>query len=136
MGVDLSRLGPAAQRQIIAKLAVAQPKKNKYGAEAVGEFASRKEKARYDQLQLLERASAIRDLRTQVRFDLLPTQRRSDGKAERGIYYVADFVYERDGKTVVEDVKGDRDPSSVAYRVFSIKRKMMLFFHGIEVQEI
>ena len=55
---------------------------------------------------------------------------------EKGIEYVADFVYEQGGETVVEDSKGFRDTSSAAYRLFVMKRKMMLYFHGITVREV
>lgn len=41
-----------------------------------------------------------------------------------------------DGKTVVEDVKGYRDPSSAAYAKFVIKRKLMLERYGIQIQEV
>ena len=40
------------------------------------------------------------------------------------------------GETVVEDSKGFRDTSSAAYRLFVMKRKMMLYFHGITVREV
>ncbi len=53
---------------------------------------------------------------------------------EQEIAYIADFVYEKDGEEIVEDVKGYRDGG--AYRVFSMKRKMMLFFKGIRVKEV
>ena len=41
-----------------------------------------------------------------------------------------------DGETVVEDVKGYRDPSSAAYAKFVIKRKLMLERYGIRVKEV
>jgi len=44
--------------------------------------------------------------------------------------YVADFVYETDGFLVVEDVKG------LKTRDYVLKRKMMLYMHGIRIQEI
>ena len=52
------------------------------------------------------------------------------------VVYIADFVYQKDGQTVVEDVKGFRDPSSATYAKFVLKRKMMLWIHGIRIKEI
>ena len=43
-------------------------------------------------------------------------------------------VVRRDGKKVVEDVKGYKQ--STAYAVFAIKRKLMLSVHGIKIREV
>ena len=99
-------------------------------------FDSEKEARRYRELKLLEADGEITDLRRQVRYELIPTQ-RIDGKlVERKVDYVADFCYIRvkDQKLVVEDVKGYRDGG--AYRVFVIKRKLMLSVWGIKIDEI
>lgn len=126
---------------------------NKYHAEKVTidgeEFDSRKEARRWQDLRLLERAGEISDLRRQVKYTLIPTQREAPiitktGKEkpgrviEREAFYLADFQYidKRTGETVVEDVKGYRDPGGAGYKVFVLKRKMMLFFYGIRVREV
>lgn len=94
------------------------------------EFDSRKEARRYSDLVLLERAGMITDLQRQVKFELIPSQ-RIDGKVvERSVTYVADFVYKQHGKTVVEDTKGFKTKDYI------IKRKLMLYIHGIRVKEI
>jgi hypothetical protein len=81
-------------------------------------------------LSLLERAGAIADLQRQVKFELIPSQ-RVDGKvAERPCTYVADFVYQEGGKTVVEDTKGFKTKDYI------IKRKLMLQVHGIRIREV
>ena len=50
---------------------------------------------------------------------------------EREISYRADFQYiDKDGNLVVEDVKGMRTKEYV------LKRKMMLYFHGIRITEV
>ena len=104
--------------------------KNKYGARKVtapdGQvFDSVKEYHRWCELRLLERANRISDLQRQVKYELIPKQ---DG--ERACTYVADFVYiDSDGRTVVEDTKGVRTD---AYR---IKKKLMLWVHGIKIKE-
>ncbi len=93
-------------------------------------FDSVKEFRRFQELKLLEMAGVIKDLKRQVKFELIPSQ-KVDGKvAERPVNYVADFVYEQGGKTVVEDVKGVRT------REYILKRKMMLYFHRIRIQEV
>ena len=98
-------------------------------------YDSKKEAQRYAELQILLKARLICDLRRQVKYILIPTQRDEDGKLiEKECSYVADFVYKQDGKTVVEDVKGYKD--GAAYRIFTIKRKLMLQVHGIRVREI
>ena len=104
---------------------------NKYGAKkvtdpATGEvFDSKKEYYRWCELRLLQRAGKISDLQRQVKYELIPKQ-----KGERACTYLADFVYkDSDGNTVVEDTKGVRTD---AYR---IKKKLMLWVHGIKIKE-
>lgn len=98
-------------------------------------FDSRKEGQRWKELKILEDSGEIDKLERQVKFQLLPRQTGSDGKVlERKVEYVADFVYIRDGKVIVEDVKGYRGGG--AYEVFKLKKKMMLYFFGIRVKEI
>ena len=146
---DLQRMGPKAQRQVLQKLGAQQrpreKRTNKYHAKptdvwmpdgTVRNFASEKEAARFRELDLLQRAGQITGLRCQVPFELIPKQKRADGNWEHPCTYVADFVY-RDGcKVVVEDVKGYDDSKSAAYRLFVIKRKLMLMVHGITIKEI
>lgn len=107
-------------------------------------FDSLKESRRFRELVLLERAGRIQDLQRQVKFVLIPTQyerferystktgkRLKDGirTAEQEVSYVADFVYTQDGKQVVEDSKGFRTTEYI------IKRKLLLWVHGIRIKE-
>ena len=88
-------------------------------------FDSMAEAARWQELQLLERAGEITELERQVEYELIPKQ-----KGERAVKYIADFRYvDNDGKTVVEDTKGVRTP------VYILKRKLMLRVHGIRIRE-
>lgn len=116
--------------------------KNKYGAQRVGSHASRKEHARAAQLDLWQRAGVISDLREQVPFELIPAQ-YADGPTglkgkpvrvciEKSCKYIADFVYtdNETGKTIVEDTKGFRT------KEYIIKRKLMLFVHGVRIKEV
>lgn len=103
---------------------------NKYGNQKTcydgKTFDSKRECARYKELMLLERAGRIFDVQLQVPFVLIPKQ-----PGERACSYKADFVYRtQDGKQVVEDVKGKRTKD------YLIKRKLMLYIHGIRVQEV
>lgn len=92
-------------------------------------YDSVKEYRRFCELSLLERAGAIADLKRQVKFELIPSQ-RVDGKVvERPCTYVADFVYQEGGKIVVEDVKGFKTPE------YRIKKKLLLWVHGIQIRE-
>lgn len=113
--------------------------KNKYHNvkwEIDGEkFDSQKEARRYTELKLLERVGQIKNLRRQVPFELIPNQYDENKKLiERKTSYIADFVYEEGGQLIVEDVKGLKQ--GPAYSLFTLKRKMMLYFHGIKVREI
>ena len=110
------------------------PGKSKYGAVRVRtvdgiEHDSKKEAARWQELNLMLRARLIEDLQRQVRFELIPKQ---DG--ERACTYIADFVYidRKTGEKIVEDVKSPATRTE-AYR---IKRKLMLLVHGIRIREI
>lgn len=109
-------------------------RKEKYAnvrCEVDGEkFASKAELGRWLNLRLLERTQKIRGLQRQVKYQLIPAQRRPSGGTERECSYVADFVYWVGDQLVVEDVKGAATPE------YRIKRKLMLQVHGIEVREV
>lgn len=114
-------------------------------------FDSVKEYKRYCDLLLLERAGAISDLKRQVPFELIPAQfeelptgeyyKRGERKGqpkfkrvciENSVVYNADFVYTENGKTIVEDTKS----SATKTKDYTLKRKMMLYFHGIRIREV
>ena len=92
-------------------------------------FDSVKEAERYVDLSLLQRAGEISDLRLQVPFELVPKQKDTRGRVIREIKYVADFVYTENGKMVVEDVKGCKT------KEYELKKKLMKYFHNIEIKE-
>lgn len=106
-------------------------------------FDSKKEGRRYSELKALQEAGAIKDLKRQVKFILIPAQREPDTVGKRGgkikgkllereCSYVADFCYyvAETGEYVVEDTKGFRTTE------YKIKRKLMLYIHGIKIQEV
>lgn len=95
-------------------------------------FDSKLEARRYQELKLLERAGEIEDLQLQVKYTLIPSQKLNNRVVERAVTYVADFVYrlKTNGECVVEDTKG------VKTKEYILKRKMMLYFHGIRIKEV
>lgn len=86
----------------------------KYYVDAI-EFDSIKEAHRYEELKMMQKAGIIRDLKLQVKYELIPYQKRFK---ERAVVYIADFTYTENGKTIVEDVKGYKT------RDYIIKRKL------------
>ena len=95
-------------------------------------FASKKEAERYIQLRFLEKQGTIKGLQRQVKFVLIPKQvdKRTKKTIERECAYYADFVYYMHGEKIVEDVKGIRTD------VYKLKRKLMLWVHGIQITEV
>lgn len=114
--------------------------KNKYGNSKieydVHTFDSLREKRRYAELKLLERAGKIKDLELQKKFELIPSQYEGEGKqrrcVERAVTYLADFTYYDNEKQcqVVEDTKGMRTKDYI------IKRKLMRYMLGIAIKEV
>lgn len=127
--------------------------KSKYGARKVlydeHVFDSKKEMRRYQELKALEQAGVITDLQLQVKFVLIPAQREPDTVGKRGgikqgriiereCTYIADFVYremipfcnEKDLPLIVEDAKG------VKTEAYKIKKKLMMYVHGIRIKEV
>ena len=98
-------------------------------------FDSKKEYARWKELQLLQKAGEIRDLKRQEKFCLIPALSGGNGKAaQRAVNYIADFVYwEPEGlhwRQVIEDVKGMKTD------VYRLKKKLMRWRYGIEIREV
>ena len=95
-------------------------------------YDSRKEYLRHCELKYLEKGGYISDLRRQVKYVLIPSQKENGKCIERECSYYADFVYldNETGETVVEDVKGMRT------EVYKLKRKLMLWVHHIRIKEI
>lgn len=95
-------------------------------------FASGREKRRYQQLLLLERAGKIKNLEPHPKYEIIPKQIKSNGRTERVAVYTADFRYIEDGALVVEDVKSKATAKLADY---VLRRKLMLQVHGIEIKE-
>ena len=123
-------------------------KGNKYHNSAVIvdgiSFQSRKEARRWCELKIMDRAGMIHGLTRQKKFVLIPAQREPDTVGKRGgrkkgkliereCAYYSDFAYyDKDGNEVVEDVKSP----ATRTKDYILKRKMMMYVHGIRIREI
>lgn len=93
------------------------------------EFDSKKESQVWLILKKKEKLGEIENLRRQEKYLLLPKQ-----EGERAVHYVADFAYydRTKDKEIVVDVKSD---FTRKLAVYIIKRKLMLWLHGIKILE-
>lgn len=82
-------------------------------------FDSKKEAQRYAELKLLEKCGAIRNLKTQVKFCIVPKTEKN----RRARFYIADFVYTEKGVQTIEDVKS---PITRRNPVYSLKKALVL----------
>ena len=90
------------------------------------QFDSTKESKRYLELKSMVERGEISELHEQVKFTF----------AHNGVKicsYIADFTYNKDGKEVVEDVKSEMTKKLPVYKM---KKKMMVAFFGIEINEV
>lgn len=123
-------------------------KKNKYNAKKVIidgiRFDSEKEGKRYVVLKKAQEEGIISDLELQPRYVILPAikdtrtkhfKRKPDEIEEytiqQPVRYTADFRYIKDGKIVVEDVKGSKYTIS---RDLPLRLRLMRYFHNIKVR--
>lgn len=107
-------------------------RKTKYRAirKKVGDitFDSSKEANRFVYLRWLQKSGKISGLTCQVSFEIAPAC-IIGGKKKAALRYVADFTYWRDGKYIVEDVKG------FLTSVYKVKRHLMKLVHGVDILE-
>ncbi|MBP0484651.1 DUF1064 domain-containing protein [Sagittula salina] len=108
------------------------PKRHKYGARATVvdgiKFPSVKEAERWCDLLNLQRSGHIRDLRRQVKFQLVGASGPLLDDRGQQIVYIADFVYVEAGQAIIEDSKGFLTP---AYRL----KKAIMRGMGYEIRE-
>ena len=111
------------------------------------QFDSKHEAERYIKLRFMKDKGMLHDLQLQKKYVLVPAQYEKStevytkgkhkgepkqGKLiERELSYYADFdYYTADGEHVVEDAKGMKT------KEYIIKRKLMLWVHGIRIREV
>ena len=112
---------------------------------AFGTYDSELEWSRFVFLSNRQKEGEISGLRRQVEYLLIPAQYGTEIRhlktkdkevrvlLERPCSYIADFVYERNGKTIVEDCKGAK---AIITETAKIKKKLLLWVHGIELRYI
>ena len=122
------RLSPRQARKLGIDLGKSTAKYGNVRTEVDGvTFHSKREAKRYEELELMQKAGEIRELKLQPPYTFYI----------RGIKickYVADFSYREikkngDRLLIIEDVKGHRT------REYIIKRNLMKALYGIEVRE-
>ena len=96
-------------------------------------FDSKKEANYYTKLKILKDAGKITDLELQKKF-ILQDKFTLNGKTYRAITYIADFVYkDQEGQVHVVDVKSEATKKDKVYR---LKKKMLAYKFGIEIEEV
>lgn len=127
---------------------------SKYGNDKIEidghKFDSKKEAKHYLDLKKLQEEGTISNLELQKKFVLIPsiyaestevyTRGAKKGQPKQGkllekeCAYYADFTYINEhGKLIVEDTKSKMTKKLPQY---IIKRKLMLYMHGIAIQEV
>ena len=94
-------------------------------------FHSKSEAKRYTILKQREDLKYIKNLRMQIPYILYGINLRTDTKEEIG-KYIADFVYEMNDTTVVEDVKSPDLASDDG--IFALKKKILEVQYGIKIK--
>ena len=111
------------------------------------QFDSKHEAEEYLHLKSLQNFGRIKNLELQKKYVLVPAQYEQTGEVytkgkhkgepkrgkliEREVAYYADFdYYTANGEHVVEDAKGMKTKDYI------IKRKLMLWVHGIRIKEV
>jgi hypothetical protein len=126
-----------------------QRKKTKYKNTKVEygglKFDSKKEMQRYIVLRKAEEDGLISDLKTQVRYELIPAVKETyikhlktkDKECERTIQlpitYTCDFQYIKNGELVIEDVKAS---PKMLPKEFTLKEKLLFWRYGIKIMKI
>ena len=97
-------------------------------------FDSKKEGLEYLRLKTLEGLGVIKNLERQVEYELIP-KFVLNGKSYRRTAYKADFRYitVEDDKIHVVDVKSLITAKNDVYK---LKKKLMAYRYGIEIEEI
>ena len=104
---------------------VSSEKSSKYHSERAGKYASKKEAEVATKLWALQRIGAIWNLQEQVHIVLV-----AGDDQERGVGYIADFVYDDATGHHVLDAKGFQT------QIFKIKKRLAWLLHKIKIEEV
>lgn len=111
------------------------------------EFDSKKESQRWIVLKEAESKGIISNLKRQVKFELIPPiveqeeiklktkTKIVDRVVQREIYYKCDFLYEKNGELIIEDVKASPKVASLD-KVFLLKEKLFRWKYGKQIKRI
>ena len=80
---------------------------------------SKREALRCNELHWAQSVGQISDLEVQKSFELIPPTKYTRMENERGVKYIADFTYYKNGVYVIEDSKGYKTAEYI------IKRKLL-----------
>lgn len=97
-------------------------------------YDSAKEAKRAAQLEMMQQAGIITELKRQVPFVLAPGARLlGERRKKPDLRYYADFTYMRDGHLTIEDTKSDHTRRLESYR---IKKHLMKTVLGLDIAEV
>lgn len=108
-------------------------------------FDSKKESQRYLFLKNELSKKTISNLELQTKYVLVPSIKEEyvvhlktkdkikTRTIQHPITYTCDFKYEKDGETIVEDVKAS---PKMLPKEYILKKKMMLYFLNIKIKEV
>lgn len=104
-------------------------------------FDSKKESEQYLIYKQMKKIGLIKDFKMQVVFELIPSQRDIVTKKviERVVKFKLDFVIEHlDGVLEYYDVKAwdKKKKKFITTQDYILKRKLMLYVHGIRIKEV
>lgn len=138
-GAEQTAKAIAEVARVDRRLGAVKAKRSKFGnvQTTTGDgvkHASKKQSIRWVLLRQWEREGKIRNLRREVRYDLIVN-------GHKICWYKADHVYDVPLKniggghceTIVEDVKS---AATKKIRTYIIKKKLMLACHGITIREV
>lgn len=89
-------------------------------------FASKAEAKRYAELLLMEKGGVIQNLEPQLSFPLVVNDLKI-------CEYRADFVYDEQGRTIIEDVKAKGGGDKAVTKLFEVKRKLVKALYDIDI---
>lgn len=108
-------------------------------------FDSKKEMQRYLVLKTAEENGLISNLQLQVRFELIPAVKEEyiehlktkdkikTKTVQLPITYTCDFMYDKEGETIIEDIKAS---PKMLPKEYTLKKKMMFALKGIKIKEV
>lgn len=118
-----------SQKEYI-ELMMKRKSSSKYNNQKTNWYDSKKECDRAFQLECLEKAWIISDLKKQVTFVLQEWYIKKTWELIRPITYKADFTYIKEWKMIIEDVKW------VKTEVYKIKKKLFEYrYPDMEIKE-